>query len=157
MKSKSIKTAIIVVISVILLALIYTVLNKIFNDDSNKYSDYLKDYEVNEYIPVYISDEAMAKIYLKEYIDTMYTNVEVAYNLLDEEYRNKKFGSLDEFKNYVNSLNLQVPVMDKYYLHDSDGYEIFGVYTKDNRFYAFKTKGVMQYSVYLDDYTVEIW
>ena len=31
------------------------------------------------------------------------------------------------------------------------------VYDNNGNFFAFKTKGVMQYSVYLDDYTVEIW
>mgnify|MGYP003293480765 CR=1 FL=1 len=32
----------------------------------------LKNYKVNEYIPTYVSDEAMARIYLNEYIYNMY-------------------------------------------------------------------------------------
>ena len=99
----------------------------------------------------------MAKIYLNDYIHNMFYDVEKAYNLLDEEYRLEKFGSLDNFKIYVNNLEYSTYVLSRYYKKDTNGYIIFGVYDKNGNFFAFKTKGVLQYTVYLDDYTVEIW
>lgn len=157
MKNNPIKYGIIIGVIVLLFVGSYFLITKMKEDNSLGYEEYLKNYEVNEYILTYVSDEDMAKIYLNDYIHNMYYNVEKAYNSLDEEYRNKKFGNIDNYKNYVNSLTYATYDMVKYYKHDSDGYIIFGVYDKNGNFFAFKTKGVMQYIVYLDDYTVEIW
>lgn len=128
-----------------------------FLDDDSDYQSYLKNYKVNEYIPTYISNEDMAKIYLKDYIHIMYTDIERAYNLLDQKYRNKKFGSLENYKKYVNEMTESSYSLSKYYKKETNNYIIFGVYDQKENFYAFKTRGVMQYKVYLDDYTVEIW
>ena len=99
----------------------------------------------------------MAKIYLNDYIHNMYYDIESAYNSLDIEYRNKRFGTIENYKNYVYSLGYSSYTLSSYYKKDVSGYIIFGVYDNNGNFFAFKTKGVMQYSVYLDDYTVEIW
>lgn len=151
------KSLIIGIIILLVFSLTYILLDKIINkeDDEQNYS--LRNYEINEYIPTYVSDEDMAKIYLNDYIHTMYLNEEKAYNLLDEEYKNKKFGSLDNYKNYVSSLNYSTYEVSKYYKVSKKGYLIFGVYDTNGNFFGFKTNGVMQYKVYLDENTVEIW
>ena len=156
MKDSPIKTFVIVGIIVLVFFLSYQLIKKLTTDDSLDYSEFLKNYEVNEYIATYVSDEDMAKIYLNDYIHNMYYDVENAYSLLDEEYRNKKFGSLVSYKAYVKSLNFRTYTLDRYYISSDDGYLTFGVYDNNGNFYAFKTNGVMQYKVYLDDYTVEI-
>ena len=63
-----------------------------------------------------------------------------------------KFGTIDNFINYINGIDYANMKMEKYAI-DSD---IIRVYTKDGREYIFKTKSVMEYEVYFDDYTVEI-
>ncbi len=150
------KKLFIIIIIVLVITLLYFLIRYLTRDDSLEYEEYLKDYEVNEYISTYVSDEDMARIYLNDYIYNMNLDVDESYNLLDEEYRNKKFGSLDAYKEYVNSLELSSRTISKYYKKDTGKYIIFGVYDNNNNFYAFKTNGVMQYSVFLDDYTVEI-
>lgn len=148
-----------IIIIIALLALFtggYLLLNKFTNNNSPDYDEYLKNYKVNEYIATYVSDEDMAKIYLNEYVHNMYYDVELAYNTLDKEYRKNKFGSLDNYKNYVRSLGYSNIKISKYYKEEKGGYIIFGIYDTNGNMYIFKTKGVMQYSVYLDDYTVEI-
>lgn len=157
MNKNPIKYGIIIATIIIVFVGAYFIISKLTEDNSLDYEEFLKNYEVNEYIASYVSDEDMAKIYLNDYIHNMFYDVEKAYNLLDEEYRNKKFGSLDNFKVYVDSLEYSTYVLSRYYKKDIDGYIIFGVYDKNGNFFAFKTKGVMQYTVYLDDYTVEIW
>lgn len=156
MKNSPIKTFIIISVIVLVFFLSYQLIKKLTTDDSLGYSEFLKNYEVNEYIATYVSDEDMAKIYLNDYIHNMYYDVETAYNLLDKEYKNKKFGSLDSYKMYVNSLNFTTYNLVRYYKTSDDGYLTFGVYDNNGNFFAFKTNGVMQYKVYLDDYTVEI-
>ena len=116
-----------------------------------------KTYNVNEYTNIIISDADMAQIYLDDYINNIGNDMNKSYYLLDEEYRVKKFGSLENYINYLNNLNYQSYNVEKYYKKDLGKYIVYGVYDQNGNFFAFKTEGVMQYSVYLDDYTVEIW
>ena len=157
MNNNPIKQIILAIVVILVFIMLYFLLNKLTSKKNNDYEEFLKDYEVNEYISSYVTDEDMVKIYLNDYIHTMYYNVEEAYYLLDEEYRIKRFGSIENYKNYVYSLDYTTYDMVSYYKKSVDGYIIFGVYDQNGNFYAFKTKGVMQYSVYLDDNTVEIW
>ena len=157
MNKNPIKYGIIIAIIILVFVGAYFIISKLTEDNSLDYEEFLKNYEVNEYIASYVSDEDMAKIYLNDYIHNMFYDVEKAYNLLDEEYRTKKFGNLDNFRIYVDSLEYSTYVLSRYYKKDIDGYIIFGVYDRTGNFFAFKTKGVLQCTVYLDDYTVEIW
>ena len=157
MNNSSIKRVILVVLLLLAFIGAYLLIKHLTYDDSLEYEEYLKNYEVNEYIATYVTDEDMARRYLNDYVHNMYFNIEYAYSLLDEEYRNKKFGSLDNYRNYIYSLNYSTYQMEKYYKTSKNGYIIFGVYDKNGNLFIFKTKGVMQYTVYLDEDTVEIW
>lgn len=150
-----IKIVIIAIVSIVIFTVIYLVINY-FNEKNKEEIYYIKNYEINEFIPTYISDEDMARIYLNDFVHTMFLDTEYAYTLLDEEYKTKKFGSYENFENYVNALEYSSYNLLKYYKKEKKGYTIFGVYDKNNNLFIFKTNGVMQYSVYLDDYTVEI-
>ena len=150
-----IKIVFIAIVSIAIFTIIYLVINY-FNEKNQDTIDYIKNYEINEFIPTYISDEDMARIYLNDFVHTMFYETKYAYSLLDDEYKNKKFGSYENFENYVNSLEFSSYNLLKYYKKQKKEYTIFGVYDKNNNIFIFKTKGVMQYSVYLDDYTVEI-
>lgn len=147
----------IIIFAVILLVFTggYLIISKIV-DDKNDEQVFLKNYKVNEYIPVYVSDEDMAKIYFNDYIHIMYSDINKAYNLLDEDYRNKKFGNIDNYKSYIKSLDNLSYKVDSFYIDDSHKYKIYGVYDTNGNIFIFKTNGIMQYSVYLDNYTVEI-
>ena len=135
----------------------FVALRKIFNDSNVEKRDPLfKNYKVNEYIPTHVTDNDMARIYLTDYIYILMENRIEAYYLLDKSYRESKYPTLDSFNEYISSIDLSNVEIDKYYKTFSKNYIIFGVYDKEGNFYAFKTQGVMQYSVYLDDYTVEI-
>ena len=156
MKSKMEFKNVIIFVSILLTFTgLYIIVDKLVNVDNDEII-YLKDYEVNEYIPVYVSEEDMAKIYFNDYIYKMHSDVNKAYNLLDEEYRNKKFVNIDNYKNYINSLENLNYVLDSFYVYDIGKNKVYGVYDTNGNIYIFKTRGIMQYTVYLDDYTVEI-
>ena len=156
-KNRSIIILILVFIILIVFFLLRNYIsNKRFNDKTTiEYQMVPKTYEVNEYVSLDISDSDMATIYYNDYIKNMYIDLEGSYLLLDSEYRNAKFGSVDSYIKYMNTL--EFGKVEKYYKHEKDDYIIYGVYDNYNNLYIFKTKGVMQYSVYLDDYTIEIW
>lgn len=155
MKENTFKNVIVIAVIAILFIGVFLLVRHFSSEDASD-EEFLKDYKINEYIPTYISDESMAKIYLNDYIYNMYNNVEAAYNSLDVEYRNAKFGNLENYKAYVNSLNYSTYKLSKYYVKEVKEYKFFGVYDENENLYIFKTNGVMQYTVYLDDYTVEI-
>ena len=115
-----------------------------------------KTYNVNEYTNVIISDDDMVRIYLNDYLNSVRNNIENSYYLLDEEYRNARFNGVNNYINYINNLKIYNSV-DRYYKKSVDGYVIYGVYDSNGNYYVFKTNGVMQYSVFLDDETIEIW
>ena len=156
MNKKDIKYVIAMLIIVSVFASAIFILKKI-NDKKDEPINYLKNYGVNEYIPTYVSDENMAKIYLNDYINTMLYDTESAYNLIDEKYKESKFPSYKNYYDYVINLKNYDVKLSSFYKKVSKGYIIFGVYDQYNNFYAFKTKGVMQYKVFLDENTVEIW
>ena len=155
------KTFLLVLVFVVLLAF-YLIRNfiasrTIYNESYLNGEDYImnpKTYGVNEYSPVNISDEQIATIYLNDFKYNVYNDVNYAYSLLNQEYRNLKFGAIDNFVNYVNNLNYNNMIVDKYSVSADN--EFITVYTKDNNKYIFKVISVMEYEVYLDDYTVEI-
>lgn len=145
-----------IIISVVIIAFVFGLIYiNNYKKGKDEYENYLRDYKVNEYIPANISDETMAKTYLADFTNLMLNDIRKAYNMLDEKYRSEKFGNFNSFETYVNNLSSSF-ILSKYYKYNKDGYLIFGVYDNNDNLYIFKTKGVMQYSVYLDDYTVEI-
>lgn len=154
---------IVVIISLILILgialAIFFVLrnNKENNSVKNEEIVYIKNYKVNEYIPVYISDEDMASIYLNDYINNITYNVKGAYDSLNGEYKKKRFPSINDFKIYLSNLNYSKISAKKYAVNKKNGFDYYFVYDEDNNVYIFKTDGVLQYELYLDQDTVDIY
>ena len=124
---------------------------------TNNYINYTmnpKTYDVNEYNLVNIKDRQLAAIYLNDYRNYLKNNIDQAYELLNEEYRSKKFNNIQEFKDYINSININTMSVEKYNI--SDDKKIIDVYISDNDRFIFKIKSILEYEVYLDDTTVEI-
>ena len=124
---------------------------------TNKYINYTmnpKTYDVNEYNLVNIYDRQLAAIYLNDYRNYLKNNIDQAYELLNEEYRSKKFNNIEEFKTYINTININNMSVEKYNI--SDDKKIIDVYISDNDRFIFKIKNILEYEVYLDDTTVEI-
>ncbi|MDY5996878.1 MAG: hypothetical protein SPJ07_06010 [Bacilli bacterium] len=124
---------------------------------TNKYINYTmnpKTYDVNEYNLVNINDRQLAAIYLNDYRNYLKNNIDQAYELLNEEYRSKKFNNIEEFKTYINTININNMSVEKYNI--SDDKKIIDVYISNNDRFIFKIKNILEYEVYLDDTTVEI-
>ena len=123
---------------------------------SDTYEIIPKTYGVNEYSNIIISDEDMARIYLNDYVINVSSDIRKSYDLLDEEYRNKKFGSVDNYISYLSNMNFYNSV-DKYYKIEKGDYTVYGVYDMNGNLFIFKASGVMQYKVYFDKTTIGIW
>lgn len=104
------------------------------------------------------SQQNMAQKYISDYKNTVLANTRNAYMLLDEEYRNKRFGSIEEYEKYVldNKDNIRKISLDKYQVIEKDGYKEYICIDTNNKYYIFKVTAVMEYTLLLDTYTVDL-
>lgn len=128
------------------------------NDKSSyKYSSYLKNYQINELTPMYINEELMASKYLAEYTKLIINNPQLAYDLVDKEYCEKKFDSLDKFKTYFNAkfdANFFDAKVVQLEIKKISNYKEFYIIDSSDNTYIFREYSIMQYKVLFDDYTI---
>lgn len=103
-------------------------------------------------------NQMIVRQYVDNFIQTAKSDANKAYNLLDEEYKAKKFGSMDNFKNYLsnNLEKIQNSSISKYSAKDMDDYiQYYYIDSNDNTFLIRKPKGKENYTILLDEYTVK--
>ena len=104
-----------------------------------------------------ITDRELTQKYFSYYKSLMLNNPEKAYEMLDEEYRNKRFGSVDEFKSYINKNKEDIEdyVAKEYGVNRlTDGTEYVCQDQYEHSF-TFKETSIMQFTAKLDNYTIE--
>lgn len=102
-----------------------------------------------------VSEEEMAKRYFNDFKIKLVTDTENAYNLLDEEYRNKRFKGEDNFIKYVNdNQDLQGIQISKYLVNNYDNYKEYVCKDQYDNLYIFKETAIMDYTIQLDTYTL---
>ena len=152
------KTIIICVILFIVFACILfyennkNILDKEINEGYRKYTR-IDRYEANQYIPVYVTESDVVKKYFNDYKNNMVYNTVDAYNLLNSEYRDKRFGNYENYKEYVDEMissSMYSMEVDKYSVTVINGKKIFNIYDKSGYQY------LMDYEIYLDENTVKI-
>jgi hypothetical protein len=112
----------------------------------------------NGYNYVSVGNSALINTYLNDYKNNALHNVEKAYNSLDEEYRNKRFGNLEEYKKYVeeNKNDITNIALNRYdTAEQEDSIEHTCTDMNDN-YYMFKETAIMEYSLILDTYTLDL-
>lgn len=118
-------------------------------EDSKNYIIEKSKYSANEYIPILVSDEQMARKYILDYLNQVHYNIRTSYYLLDNNYRNEVFGNIDKYIEYVNTYNFTYE-LQKYSVYNKGKYKYYDLYDKNGNHIIFKTQGVMQYSVLFD-------
>lgn len=124
----------------------------------------------------------IAKMYFDDYLKQMISNPEVAYSLLDKQYREAKFGEYNEFVKYVNlnkekfELTYKLETLDnndfenysdyldfktqnanlgikKYSIESYNEYVQYICQDAEGKNYIFSVQYPMEYTVMLDTYT----
>lgn len=110
----------------------------------------------------YILEEITNKTYMLDLFErykeeTLY-NTELAYENLDEEYKNTKFGTLEKFKEYIKTnRGLQNNIeLEQYNVSDKESYKLYTGIDKNGHYYIFKETGLMEYKLILDTYTIDL-
>lgn len=111
---------------------------------------YLKSYKINEVIPVYISDDVLAKKYWTNFLTLMLYDVSEAYSLLEDECRDMVFGSENAFKSYVENKKkdgkITYNVKEYGYIYVNEE-KMFRIVNDLDETYDFKLHGIMDYEV----------
>ena len=94
-----------------------------------------KVYGVNEYSMSQLTDKDITNRYLNDYINN---NIEAAYDSLNAEYRDKKFGSIEAYKNYINSIKYSGNLISIDRKKTKNGKDIYGAYDSYNNHYNYK-------------------
>lgn len=133
--------------------------------DSNLYTSYtlnknipeIQNKEYNTYNLSNLQNEQIATEYFEAYRFLTLANPKFTYEKMSEEYRNKRFGSLDNYVLYIkNNYNEFKNIIPKKYLSDYNGkYNQYVVQDQNQNYYIFDTTDALNYFVRLDTYTIE--
>lgn len=96
--------------------------------------------------------------YIAHYKSIALYNTEEAYEYLNEEYREKRFGSLENYMQYVNNNKDYISkiFIDKYQIIYKDNYTQYTCIDTNGNYYIFRETATMQYTLMLDTYTIDI-
>lgn len=111
----------------------------------------------NTFIDAKISNEYVAKDYFNRYKRMCLTNSEKAYEYLNTEYKNKRFGSLDEYNKYVerNREELAQIRIEEYVVNNYDEYTEYVCKDQYDNYYIFNEKNLNDFDIKLDTYTID--
>jgi len=153
------KILLIICLSLILLTLgLLWLFNRNRHLSDFEYQDesyFLRNYEINEVIPVSISDEFVAKLYLSEYITLLVNEPEKAYELLEPTYKEKFYPTYESFAKYIKTLNsayFYAATLKKYEIRISKGNKEYNLIDLANNNFIFLESGIMDYQVLLHNY-----
>ncbi|MDO4341350.1 MAG: hypothetical protein Q4C44_01225 [bacterium] len=161
-KINSDKVSLIVWGIVLLCAIVFAVISNKESFDSSNYDgnsySFLHDYEVNEVVYMSVDDEAMARKYLGEFVNLVIFDREAAYALIDDEYKEAKLPTIEDFNkkiDSINSTNFRKAKVTSYTVKKASNYKLFYVIDGSDNIFVFKENSIMNYSVYLDSFTVK--
>lgn len=81
------------------------------------------------------------------------------YELLDKDYKQAKFGNLEKFKQYIETNKTEIIGINPQQYQVTDGENNIKQYViidQNGRYYIVREKGVLDYSILLDTYTIDL-
>lgn len=110
--------------------------------------------DFNTFMPAYLNDQDIAIRYFDDLKYKLKNNPnELYYDLLDSEYKEKRFPSTDLFVDFLTEIRTRIDKMEvNKYKYEGDKISVVDNY---ENIYTFKISSVMEYKVLLDNYTVK--
>jgi len=115
--------------------------------------------EDNEFFQTYKSVKEIPAEYINLYKGLALGAPEKLYDLLDEEYKNTKFGNIDEFKRHIqkNKSKIVTARIDKYKVDVYDDYVRYVCIDKNGNSYIITQKEILtDFTMMLDAYTINL-
>ena len=110
----------------------------------------------NQYSSTTINTENTVRDYINQYKRLVLVAPELVYEKFDETYRNQRFGSLENFENYItkNADEIKSITLDEYLSNTYSDYTQYVGRDKYNNTYIFDEKDILDYTIQLDTYTI---
>lgn len=110
----------------------------------------------NQYSSTTINTENTVRDYINQYKRLVLAAPELVYEKFDETYRNERFGSLENFENYItkNTDEIKSITLDEYLSNTYSDYTQYVGRDKYNNTYIFNEKDILNYTIQLDTYTI---
>lgn len=133
------------------------------NDNYKEVIDKIKKIEIenNKYNSIkkseLITKEQICVIYLSDYIDKIYNDIDLSYKILSKSMK-EKYTTLEEYKNYINNnIDKITTEADKCSLEKIGNNRLYTVIDKNKNKYIFNEESIMNYEVdfYLYDNNTE--
>ena len=127
-------------------------------EDVNIKGELIEANDYNSHIKVDVSETNIVSQYFSEYRMKMLENTEKAYELLDTDYNDKKFGTYENFKKYVesNKDKIMYASISKYQVLENDRGKEYVCIDNHGKYYIFNESKVTEYRAILDTYTSDI-
>lgn len=105
-----------------------------------------------------LTQEDVLKEVLNTYKRLMLANPDLAYEYLDDKYKEKKFENIDNFKNYINNNKetLAQVRLNQYSYTSYDDYNQLICVDQNEHYYIFNETEPLNYKVMLDTYTADL-
>ena len=112
----------------------------------------------NKFVDEEIKITNVVNRYINDFKTMMLVKPESAYEFLDKEYREKRFGNYDKFKEYLNSNKDEIQTLsaEKYKTNYNDGSKEYIILDKNGKYYRFCEDSALNYTVMLDTYTIDL-
>ena len=120
--------------------------------------DSIKKNESNSFIPSRVKDSDIAKNFMNLCKNLLIGKPDIMYSFLDENYRNTRFGSSEAFVKYATENKEQLKNIKAYGFNrkDENDYTRYICVDTNNNYYIFDVTTLMQYTVILDTYTIDL-
>lgn len=117
----------------------------------------VKSNKYNYFTFTTVNINEMLEKYISFYKELSLTYPKLAYEYLEEEYRESRYGSLDEYIAYLNKNKNEIEniKLDKYLINTGEDYIEYVCKDQYNNLYIFKETATMQFTITLDTYTLE--
>lgn len=128
------------------------------NADFLMNSDSIADNDDNIARYTNVNDAELATYYMNDYKEKILLNEKYAYDILDETYKEKRFQTFENFKKYVsdNKSKIEDIKIEKYKVNNYDDYIEYVCIDNYGNYYIFKETAIMDYTLILDTYTIDI-
>lgn len=112
----------------------------------------------NTFVYSDITEEKLAKKYFSYINNCMLYYPNKIYNILDKEYRDKRFINEDNFNEYVKEKKFYIyrSILNKYKKIKTEDKVVFSLIDNYNNHYILNQTNPMEFTLLLDDYTIKV-
>ena len=116
----------------------------------------LSSEKVTSFSRVSLDDKEYSNELFAEWKEKIIYDKKDAYSKLNNQYKEKRFSNYNSFTDYLSNKKY-IPTINQYRVYSKDDYTDYICTDQYNNYYIFRVQGgVMRYTVFLDNYTVEL-